>query len=137
MKDDIEELIAERAAEWVHRLEAPGDNDRAGFMHWVRESPLHVREFLVAMAERESLREIRMPPLHGLVWVSRLLGKLPYEVFVQPLLADIYQEYYKAIAEGHEGRAKWIILRGYWDVMGPLRAAVCAALSAWLKLRGS
>lgn len=42
-------LIAERAHEWLDRLERSEDpNDRADFMAWLKESPVHVREVLSA-----------------------------------------------------------------------------------------
>lgn len=42
-------IIAERAHEWLDRLERSHDpNDRAEFMAWLKESPVHVREVLNA-----------------------------------------------------------------------------------------
>ncbi len=47
--------IAERAAEWHQRLSAegtraPSDRDKAAFFEWLDQSPVHVREFLLAQA---------------------------------------------------------------------------------------
>lgn len=43
-----EELIAEQAAEWLARLRTPEPRDRLAFLKWLKESPLHVRELLIA-----------------------------------------------------------------------------------------
>ncbi len=41
--------IAEQAADWVERLKTPSGPGSAEFMRWVRRSPVHVREVLLAM----------------------------------------------------------------------------------------
>lgn len=41
-------LVAERAAEWLERLKEAGPYERAEFNRWLRESPRHVREILLA-----------------------------------------------------------------------------------------
>jgi hypothetical protein len=41
--------IAQQAANWVERLKTPSAQGSAEFMRWVRRSPLHVREVLLAM----------------------------------------------------------------------------------------
>jgi ferric-dicitrate binding protein FerR (iron transport regulator) len=52
MDRDMDEklLIAERAAEWLSRLEVASADERAEFWKWLTESPLHVREVLIAKA---------------------------------------------------------------------------------------
>lgn len=45
----VDRSIAEQAAEWVERMKAPSDRDRAEFMRWIKRSPLHVREVLLAI----------------------------------------------------------------------------------------
>lgn len=42
-------LIAEQAADWVGRLKRPSARENAEFMRWVRRSPIHVREMLMAL----------------------------------------------------------------------------------------
>ena len=53
----MEELLeAERAAEWLLRLEHGGPDVQAAFARWLRESPCHVREVLLATAVRNALK---------------------------------------------------------------------------------
>lgn len=53
----MEELLeAERAAEWLQRLEDGGPEIQAEFARWLRESPRHVREVLLATALRNALK---------------------------------------------------------------------------------
>jgi transmembrane sensor len=49
-------VVAERAAEWLQRLEQGGPEVHAEFGRWLRESPRHVREVLLASAIRHALR---------------------------------------------------------------------------------
>lgn len=51
-------LLAERAAEWLYRLETATLKEKAAFFRWLKESPRHVREMLIAIAWEESLREV-------------------------------------------------------------------------------
>ena len=41
-------LIAERAAEWLARLNTAGPQERSAFLEWLKESRQHVREVLLA-----------------------------------------------------------------------------------------
>lgn len=43
-----EQLVAERAADWLRRLPTADAAERKAFMAWLRESPRHVREILLA-----------------------------------------------------------------------------------------
>lgn len=48
---DMETLqAAERAADWLVRLETATPEQLAEFWHWLTESPLHVQEMLAAQA---------------------------------------------------------------------------------------
>ncbi|HEY7638150.1 MAG TPA: FecR domain-containing protein [Steroidobacteraceae bacterium] len=48
--------IAERAAEWLIRLPTADAQQREEFMYWLRQSPVHVYEFLLAVRCVERLR---------------------------------------------------------------------------------
>lgn len=51
MEPDIELLmIAERAAEWLVRLDSASAKERAEFQQWLSDSPVHMREMLAATA---------------------------------------------------------------------------------------
>jgi ferric-dicitrate binding protein FerR (iron transport regulator) len=60
--DDYEEdlAVAERAAEWLIRLQDSTPAERKAFMCWLQQSPLHVREFLLVTACHGLLAE-RLP----------------------------------------------------------------------------
>jgi transmembrane sensor len=47
--------IAEQAAEWLARLPSADQRQRTEFMQWLRYSPVHVREFLLALHTAERL----------------------------------------------------------------------------------
>jgi ferric-dicitrate binding protein FerR (iron transport regulator) len=51
-------LLAEHAAEWLCRLQTAGAAEKAQFMQWLRQSPSHVREMLIAMAWDDFLRHV-------------------------------------------------------------------------------
>lgn len=51
-------LLAEDAAEWLCRLQMAGPPEKAQFMRWLRQSPAHVREMLIAMAWDDFLRHV-------------------------------------------------------------------------------
>jgi transmembrane sensor len=55
---DDRELIKEQAARWVRSLDNATPAHRAEFWNWLRQSPEHVQEVLVATACEESLSEL-------------------------------------------------------------------------------
>lgn len=57
--DDKEQgLLAIKAAEWVERLPRATEKERAEFVEWLRQSPRHVQEILLAMSWDDVLRDI-------------------------------------------------------------------------------
>lgn len=48
--------LAERAAAWIAAMEREGDEQRAAFSAWLKESPRHIEEALFAAAVAEELR---------------------------------------------------------------------------------
>lgn len=52
------ELAADQANEWLERLKNPDPQANAAFLQWLRTSPLHVRELLLAAALDAGLRGI-------------------------------------------------------------------------------
>jgi transmembrane sensor len=53
-----ERLAAERAADWIARLKNAAPQDRAAFVRWMKESPKHVRDALLASALEIELRRV-------------------------------------------------------------------------------
>lgn len=45
-----EQIVAERAAQLLIEVQSGGVNERTALMRWIKQSPLHVREMLVATA---------------------------------------------------------------------------------------
>lgn len=54
-----DQVVAERAAEWLQRLEQGGPEVHAEFARWLRESPRHVREVLLATAITHALKNVK------------------------------------------------------------------------------
>lgn len=48
-------LIAQHAADWLRRLQSDDITEHAAFIAWLRQSPLHVQEMLLAMAVEDAL----------------------------------------------------------------------------------
>jgi transmembrane sensor len=53
-------LIAERATQWLSQLRTAGVTERRAFVKWMKQSPLHVREALLATAWDTVLRVLDM-----------------------------------------------------------------------------
>lgn len=56
--DTEKSLIAERAAEWLEQLEHAGPDERKQFLKWLKESPQHVWEILLATSTDIALRQL-------------------------------------------------------------------------------
>lgn len=52
-------LAAELAADWLRRLKNDAPDVQAAFGRWLRESPRHVREILLATAYQQALRHMK------------------------------------------------------------------------------
>jgi transmembrane sensor len=53
-----EEALAAEAASWIQRLTAAGPKEHADFARWLRQSPMHVREALLASSWRLVLHHL-------------------------------------------------------------------------------
>jgi transmembrane sensor len=49
-------IVATQAANWLHIMQTKDLRDDAGFLRWLRESPLHVKEYLLAYRMDEKLK---------------------------------------------------------------------------------
>lgn len=54
----IDRLLAQRAAEWVETLKDGDEQDREAFVHWLRQSKLHVEQYLEMLAIDQELRAL-------------------------------------------------------------------------------
>lgn len=78
-------------------------------------------------------RKIELPPAHMLVVISKwLLNDEAYTRYVEPHVLDMRLEYFKAIAAGRRFQARWILMRGYWHVLAPLRRGLWITITRWL-----
>lgn len=53
-----ERFAAERAAQWISGMKTAGPKERAAFVRWMKESPKHVRDALLAAALEVELRRV-------------------------------------------------------------------------------
>jgi transmembrane sensor len=67
-----EKSISERAAQWVASLQSGGAREHAAFAAWLRESPQHVREYLLMTALEKELGEVDLQGLD----IDGLLAKV-------------------------------------------------------------
>jgi transmembrane sensor len=59
----IDRLLAQRAAEWLETLKSGDERDRAAFVEWLRQSKLHVEQYLEMVAIDRELQ--RLDPAQG------------------------------------------------------------------------
>jgi transmembrane sensor len=113
-------LIAERAHEWLDRLERSHDpNDRAEFMAWLKESPLHVREVLFATTFDAALAHV-LDPDH-----KQDIEALASQTNVVPLSNGAGQDMGSATVKPRTMRDK----RLGWRSLVALAAAACLAIA--------
>jgi hypothetical protein len=82
--------------------------------------------------------KIEMPPVHWLASaLDFLLTKGAFKRTVEPILVDIYDEYFELISSGDERRAKWVVARGCLLVIwGQIARPLVAVSEWWGSLRG-
>lgn len=51
-------VIAQQAAEWLERLPLASARENVAFMRWLRQSPMHAREFLLAVRTAQRLKHL-------------------------------------------------------------------------------
>jgi transmembrane sensor len=113
-------IIAERAHEWLDRLERSHDpNDRAEFMAWLKESPLHVREVLNATTFDAMLPHI-LDPEH-----KQDIEALARQKNVVPLSSGAGQDMGPATVKPRTMRDR----RLGWSSLIGLAAAACLAIA--------
>ena len=108
-------IIAERAHEWLDRLERSEDpNDRADFMAWLKESPVHVREVLNATTF-DALLPAMLDPDRKIN-----LDELARQTNVVPLGNSVGREAEPAPVKPRKMQDKWI---GWSSLIGLSAAA--------------
>lgn len=113
-------IIAERAHEWLDRLERFRDpNDRAEFMAWLKESPLHVREVLIATTFDAMLPHL-LDPDHKID-----IEALAHQKNVVPLGSGASQDLGSATAKPR----KMLDKRLGWPALIGLAAAACLTIA--------
>jgi len=58
LQRQIDRLLAQRASEWHELLENATEEQRAEFVAWLKQSPLHVREYLEAVYTDQLLKHV-------------------------------------------------------------------------------
>lgn len=113
--------LADQAADWVVRLdEEPTDECRNELVSWLRTSPRHLDEFLLAQATYGAFRE--MGPQHGF----QIQGAAAADATVVPLVAT-NDGARRGDARALPGRARW----QSWPVAAAL-AGVSLGLGLWI-----
>lgn len=113
-------IIAERAHEWLDRLEHSHDpNDRTEFMAWLKESPLHVREVLTATTFDAMLPHL-LDPDHKID-----IEALAHQKNVVPLGNSASRDLGSATVTPRKMRDK----RLGWPALIGLAAAACLAVA--------
>lgn len=97
---------------------------------------VHQRKAPISKPEMAAPK-IQMPPLHPLTSLCRWLSPSAYDRYIYPQVADIYHEYFKAIASGDRRWAIWVVVRGYLTILRPLWAAIIATFQAWSNISKS
>jgi transmembrane sensor len=84
----IENLRAQQASAWVSALMQPDTGQHAQFVAWLKESPLNVREFLLAYSIEQSLSQLDPQRRCD---VDALLARIKPEVTSLPMAAALSQ----------------------------------------------
>src|SRR5882762_8520482 len=58
LQRQIDRLLAQRASEWHQILENANESQRAEFVAWLKQSPLHVQEYLETVYTDQVLEHI-------------------------------------------------------------------------------
>lgn len=58
LQRQIDRLLAQRASEWHQILERADESERAAFVAWLKQSPLHVKEYLEAVYTDQVLKHV-------------------------------------------------------------------------------
>lgn len=80
--DRNELLLAQRTTDWLHRLRGGNAADRAAFVEWLRASPAHVREVLLAMTWEHVLNDFLDP---GRDWDIEALTRRAADRSITPI----------------------------------------------------
>jgi len=119
----IDRLLAQRAAEWIETLKTADKRDRAAFVQWLRQSKLHMEQYLEMVAIDRELR--RLDPAQG-EDVETLLARIaPNVVQLEQPAGQRMQ------ALGSSSRR-----RKLWQVSAALAAAVTLYFAVFQNLNG-
>src|SRR5882762_576477 len=84
LQRQIDRLLAQRASEWHQILENASESQRAEFVAWLKQSPLHVQEYLETVYTDQVLQHIDAERLED---VETLIAQVAPSVV--PLRKDI------------------------------------------------
>lgn len=99
LKERIDRLQAQRAAQWLEVLQAGKSADKEAFAAWCRESPVHIREFLEASWLHRELTQLEP---QGQAAIDELLNDITPHVRTLPV------ESVGSAATRAKGRLRWI-----------------------------
>lgn len=114
-------LVADQAAEWTLRLKLEGSQAHDALLEWLRESPLHVQEFLLACGIDDSMT--RLDPNH-IVDVDVLIARAHSKSKVIPLADRLPLFRQRVGIQVTRGRRLWLAASG-------VAAAAALAMLTW------
>lgn len=164
-KIDSTESITDQPYVWLYEIKTHADCDHGEsyreLIHVTDPTQVHDVNRLVLRAKDRSERDfyvlyhgswrvphhgqrpkpanpvVALPPGHKLAAAAELLlTRGAFKRYVEPVIADMQQEYIEAIAAGRERRAQWIAIRGHLLVFPNWLYALIAGQLAALLRRG-
>jgi transmembrane sensor len=112
----IDKLLAQRAAEWIEILKTSNERDRAEFVQWLRQSKLHVEQYLELVAIDQEIRKLGAGRSED---VDALLARIAPNVFPIP-----------GSAGADSVMSRPMPRRQLWQTGGALAAAFALAIMA-------
>lgn len=78
--------------------------------------------------------KIVLPPGHRLISLtSMLLDKKRYRRFIYPHVADMHLEYFEALKNGNESKARIVVILFYLRVLTPVVRAIFTSIKTWFE----
>src|SRR5712692_7238644 len=81
LQRQIDRLLAQRASEWHQTLENASESQRAEFVAWLKQSPLHVEEYLETVYTDQVLKHLDSERLED---IEMLLAQVTPSVLPLP-----------------------------------------------------
>lgn len=92
------------------------------------------RKLEIEMGILERKVKIILPPGHRLnSLASMLLDKKNYKRYIYPHVADMHVEYFQALKDGDERKARFVVIMFYLRVLAPVVRAIFTSIKTWFE----